>query len=57
LAVEAFALRGAGPGVRVVRTGLGPQRSARAAQRLAREVADAVSVAGVCGALELAFER
>jgi 4-hydroxy-3-methylbut-2-enyl diphosphate reductase len=56
LAVEAFALRGAGPGVRVVRTGMGPQRSARAAQRLAREVADAVAVAGVCGALDEAFE-
>ena len=56
LAVEAFALRSAGAGVRVVRTGMGPRRSERAAQRLAREPADAVAVAGVCGALDEAFE-
>jgi len=56
LAIEAFALRAAGPGVRVVRAGMGPRRAQRAAQRLAHEPAAAFAVAGVCGALDARFE-
>ena len=56
LAVEAIALRRGAPGVRVVRTGMGPRRAARAALRLAAKPADAIAVAGVCGALDPAFE-
>ena len=56
LVVEAFAVRRGAPGVRVVRTGIGPRRSERAAARLASEPADAVAVAGVCGALDPSFE-
>lgn len=56
LAVEAFALRGAGPGVRVERSGMGPRRAARSAQRFAQLPADAFAVAGVCGALDERFE-
>ena len=56
LAVEAFAVRRGAPGVRVVRTGMGPRRSKRAAAWLASEPADAVAVAGVCGALDPSFE-
>jgi 4-hydroxy-3-methylbut-2-enyl diphosphate reductase len=52
LAVEAIALRAHARGVRVVRTGMGWRRAARAAARLAREPADAIAVAGVCGALD-----
>jgi len=56
LAIEAFAPRAAGPGVRVVRAGMGPRRAQRAAQRLAHEPAAAFAVAGVCGALDARFE-
>ncbi len=49
-------MRGAAPGVRVVRAGMGPRRAQRTAQRLAREAADAFAVAGVCGALDAHFE-
>ena len=51
LAIEAFAVRAGVPGLRVVRTGMGPHRSERAAARLATEPAGAFAVAGVCGAL------
>jgi 4-hydroxy-3-methylbut-2-en-1-yl diphosphate reductase len=51
LAIEAFAVRAGVPGLRVVRTGMGPRRSERAAARLATEPAGAFAVAGVCGAL------
>jgi 4-hydroxy-3-methylbut-2-enyl diphosphate reductase len=51
LAIEAFAVRAGLPGLRVVRTGMGPRRSERAAARLATEPAGAFAVAGVCGAL------
>jgi len=51
LAIEAFAVRVAVPGLRVVRTGMGPRRSERSAARLATEPAGAFAVAGVCGAL------
>jgi len=56
LAVEAFALRGGAPGMRVVRTGMGPRRAAGAAERIGREPADVIAVAGVCGALDPSFE-
>jgi 4-hydroxy-3-methylbut-2-enyl diphosphate reductase len=56
LTVEALALRRGAPGVRVVRTGMGPRRSTRAAARLATEPADGFAVAGVCGALDPSFE-
>jgi 4-hydroxy-3-methylbut-2-enyl diphosphate reductase len=56
LAVEAFAVRRGAPGLRVVRTGMGPRRSERAAAWLATEPADGVAVAGVCGALDPSFE-
>ena len=56
LAIEALAVRGVAPGVRVVRAGMGPRRAARTAARLAHEPAGAVAVAGVCGALDPAFE-
>jgi 4-hydroxy-3-methylbut-2-enyl diphosphate reductase len=56
LAVEAMAVRSGAPGVRVVRTGMGPRRAARAAARIEREPADVIAVAGVCGALDPSFE-
>ncbi len=56
LAVEAIAVRRGAPGVRVVRTGMGPRRSMLAAARIEREVADVIAVAGVCGALDPRFE-
>ncbi len=56
LAVEALALRSGAPGARVVRTGMGPRRAARAAARIEREPANVVVVAGVCGALDPSFE-
>lgn len=48
LRVEQAALRGAGPGLRLVRTGMGPHRAAATAATLAGEP---VLVAGVGGAL------
>jgi 4-hydroxy-3-methylbut-2-enyl diphosphate reductase len=51
LTVEWQAVRKALPGVEVVRTGMGPERSKRAARRATDRRADAVAVAGVCGAL------
>ncbi|MGH3670950.1 MAG: hypothetical protein ACRDSH_09975 [Pseudonocardiaceae bacterium] len=48
LRVEQAALRGAGPGLRLVRTGMGPRRAAATAAHLG---ADPVLVAGVAGAL------
>ena len=51
LAIEAYAVRAAVSGLRVVRTGMGPRRSESAAARLATEPAGAFAVAGVCGSL------
>ncbi|HEY8493332.1 MAG TPA: 1-hydroxy-2-methyl-2-butenyl 4-diphosphate reductase [Myxococcota bacterium] len=45
-------MRGAAPGARVVRTGMGPRRSLRAAERLRGSPARTLAVAGVCGALD-----
>jgi len=52
LRVEALAVRGAVPGARVVRTGMGPNRAIPAAARLRGSPAAALAVAGVCGALD-----
>lgn len=52
LRVEALAVRGAVPGARVVRTGMGPRRAVSAAARLRAAPAAALAVAGVCGALD-----
>lgn len=52
LRLEAWALRGAVPGARIARVGMGPQRAQRAAQRLQPDPATAWAVAGVCGALD-----
>lgn len=50
LRVEARALR-ADARLRVLRTGMGPRRSAAAARRLALEDGSALAVAGLCGAV------
>jgi 4-hydroxy-3-methylbut-2-enyl diphosphate reductase len=55
LAVEAFAL-GKSANVRVVRTGMGAERSRRAVKSLAHEPARAVVVAGFGGALDPSLE-
>jgi 4-hydroxy-3-methylbut-2-enyl diphosphate reductase len=52
LRVEWLAVRGAVPGARVVRTGMGPRRAIAAAGRLRAAPAAALAVAGVCGALD-----
>lgn len=51
LRVEAWALRPGLEGCGVVRTGVGPARSRRAARRLVEAPAKCVAVAGLCGAL------
>lgn len=51
LTVEWQAVRRALPGVEVVRTGMGPERSKGAAREASGRGAGAVAVAGVCGAL------
>lgn len=55
LRVEALALRGAVPGARVVRTGMGPARTRRAAAALRASAPAPLAVAGVCGALDDRF--
>ncbi len=52
LRLEAWALRGAVPGARVQRIGMGPARAQRAAHGLRSDPAVAWAVAGVCGALD-----
>ena len=51
LRVEAWALRPGLGDCGVMRTGMGPERSRRAAQKLADSPAQRVAVAGLCGAL------
>jgi 4-hydroxy-3-methylbut-2-enyl diphosphate reductase len=51
LGIEARALRRGAPGLRVMRTGMGPARARRAAERLRADPAAALAVAGLCGAL------
>ena len=53
--IEALAL-GARPGRRVLRTGMGPERARIAAARALAIEADAVVVAGVCGAAAAGLE-
>jgi 4-hydroxy-3-methylbut-2-enyl diphosphate reductase len=50
--IEALALRRAAPQLCVRRTGVGPARSRRAAERLRKEPFAALAVAGLCGALD-----
>jgi 4-hydroxy-3-methylbut-2-enyl diphosphate reductase len=56
LRIEARALRRGAPGMRVLRTGMGPERSRRAVARLRGDPAERVVVAGFCGALEATLE-
>jgi 4-hydroxy-3-methylbut-2-enyl diphosphate reductase len=51
LAIEALAVRGRIPGARVAHTGMGPERAKAAARKAAGTSADAVAVAGFCGAV------
>jgi len=52
LGIEARALRRGAPGASVVRTGIGPRRSRRAAARAAHLPGNAVAVCGFAGALQ-----
>ncbi len=52
LRIEARALRRGVPGLRVLRTGVGPERARAAAPRLLAEAAQSVALAGLCGALD-----
>jgi 4-hydroxy-3-methylbut-2-enyl diphosphate reductase len=57
LRIEAMAVSpGLGAGSALQRTGMGPKRSRSAAVRAARTRADAVAVAGFCGALDPALQ-
>jgi 4-hydroxy-3-methylbut-2-enyl diphosphate reductase len=49
---EARSIRGGAPGIRLVRTGMGPVRSRRAAERLRNDPAELLVVAGLCGAVD-----
>jgi 4-hydroxy-3-methylbut-2-enyl diphosphate reductase len=52
LALEQALIRSGARGAQVRKTGMGPQKSSIAAQRLAREAADALLVLGFCGGLD-----
>lgn len=52
LRMEARALRQGAPELRVLRTGMGPARSRRAARRIGEAAASRIAVAGLCGALD-----
>jgi len=54
LALEAWAVRSGGAGLRVQRTGAGPDRAHRAAERIRREAVagEPFAVVGLCGALD-----
>ena len=56
LRIEARALRRGAPNARVVRTGMGPERSRQAVGRLRADPAERVVVAGFCGALDATLE-
>jgi 4-hydroxy-3-methylbut-2-enyl diphosphate reductase len=56
LRIEARALRRGASDARVVRTGMGPERSRRAVPRLRADPAERVVVAGFCGALDATLE-
>ena len=55
LRVEARALRRGAPGLRVLRSGVGPVRARAAALRLRADAATSVAIAGLCGALDPAL--
>jgi 4-hydroxy-3-methylbut-2-enyl diphosphate reductase len=55
LRIEARALRRGAPDLRVVRTGMGPARARRAAQRLRATPVRCLAIAGLCGALDPDF--
>lgn len=52
LRLEARSIRKGAPGICVVRTGVGPVRSRRAAERLRNDPAEHLVVAGLCGAVD-----
>ncbi len=52
LAVEQALIRSASRGAHVRKTGMGPEKSLRAAEALAREPGDALLVLGFCGGLD-----
>ena len=52
LRFEARSIRRGAPGVRVLRTGVGPVRSRRATRRLREDPAELLVVAGLCGAVD-----
>ena len=52
LRFEARSIRRGAPGVRVVRTGVGPVRSRRAIRGLREDPAELLVVAGLCGAVD-----
>ncbi|MEA2209344.1 MAG: hypothetical protein QOF54_1821 [Solirubrobacteraceae bacterium] len=52
LAVEEALIRSGARGARVRKTGMGPEKSLAAAQRLAREPGEALLVLGFCGGLD-----
>ncbi len=56
LRIEAFAARRGAPGAAVLRTGMGPRKSAAAAVVAARHPARAVAVLGFCGGLDPELE-
>lgn len=56
LRIEARALRRGLRGLRVLRTGMGPERARAAAPRLRAEAARSVAMAGLCGALDPTLE-
>ena len=56
LRLEARALQRGGPGLRVIRSGVGPERSRRTCARLRGDVAERWVIAGLCGAVETDLE-
>jgi 4-hydroxy-3-methylbut-2-enyl diphosphate reductase len=52
LRFEAHSIRKGSPGVRVVRTGVGPVRSRQATRRLREDPAQLLVVAGLCGGVD-----
>ena len=52
LRLEARSIRKGAPGVHVVRTGVGPERSRQATRRLREDPAELLAVAGLCGGVD-----
>lgn len=52
LRIEARAIRKGAPGVRVLRTGVGPARSRRATSSLREDPAELLAVVGLCGGVD-----